>query len=44
MIAGLRFDEMMDMPPGLVLDLFVYHRDYDDIEHGITRTAVTIYD
>lgn len=44
MIAGLSFEEMLDMPPGLILDLFVYHRDYDDMEHGVTRTKPRIYD
>ena len=34
----------MDLPPGLILDMYVYHRDYDDMEHGIRRQAPVIYD
>ena len=44
MIAGLRFDEMQMMTPGLILDLFIYHRDYDDMENGIRREIQQIYD
>lgn len=44
MIAGLRYEEMQDMPPGLILDLFVYHREYDDMEHRITRVQEQIFD
>ena len=44
MIAGLRFDEMQMMPPGLILDLFIYRRDYDDMENGIKREIQQIYD
>lgn len=44
MIAGLRFDEMKMMPPGLILDLFIYRRDYDDMENGIKREIQQIYD
>lgn len=35
---------MLDMPPGLILDLYVYHMDYDDVQHGITRETPRIYD
>ena len=44
MIAGLRFDEMQMMPPGLILDMFIYRRDYDDMENGIKREIQQIYD
>jgi len=44
LIAGLKPEEMWTMPPGLILDLFVYRRDYDDMEHGIRRQEEQIYD
>jgi hypothetical protein len=28
---------MQDMPPGLVIDLFIYRRNYDEPMHGIQR-------
>lgn len=37
LIAGLRYDEMQNMRPGMVLDLFIYRRNYDDQMHGIRR-------
>jgi len=37
LIAGLRHSEMQEMPPGEILDYFVYRRDYDDAQHGIRR-------
>ena len=43
-VAGLRPDEMMKMAPGVILDMYVYRRDYDDMEHGIRREAEKIYD
>ena len=44
MIAGLRFDEMQMMMPGLILDLFIYRRNYDDMENGIRREMQQIFD
>ena len=44
LIAGLRYDEMQNMKPGAVLDLFVYRRKYDDVLHRITREKDRIYD
>ena len=35
--AGLRLDEIHRMKPGQVIDLFIYRRNYDDIQHGIVR-------
>ena len=35
--AGLRLDEIHKMRPGAVMDLFIYRRNYDDVQHGITR-------
>ena len=35
--AGLRLDEIHRMRPGAVMDLFIYRRNYDDIQHGIMR-------
>ena len=35
---------MQMMPPGLILDLFIYHRDYDDMENGVRRMTPQIYD
>lgn len=40
----MRFNEMQMMQPGLILDLFVYHRNYDDMENGIKRIVPKIYD
>ena len=37
LIAGLRMEEMHRMRPGAVMDLYIYRRNYDDIQHGITR-------
>ena len=35
---------MQMMPPGLILDMFIYRRDYDDMEHGVRREVPRIYD
>ena len=37
MIAGLSYEQIMRSAPGLVMDLFLYRRDYDDQLHGIIR-------
>lgn len=37
MIAGLSLSEIMRTPPGMVLDLFLYRRDYDDQLHRLRR-------
>ena len=37
LIAGLRMEEIHRMRPGAVMDLFIYRRNYDDIQHGIRR-------
>ena len=37
MVAGLTLDEIMHTPPGMVIDLFLYRRDYDDQLHRLTR-------
>ena len=42
--AGLKFDEMGRLPPGLVCDLYVMRLAYDDAEHGIRRVKDKIYD
>ncbi len=39
LIAGLTYADMLHMPPGLVCDLFIYRRQYDDQQHGITRRS-----
>ncbi len=44
MIAGLHYEEMQMMAPGLILDLYVYRRNYDDMEHGVQRTEEPAYD
>ena len=44
LVAGLRVDDMWNMAPGLILDLFVYRMNYDDMEHGICRKKDVIYD
>ena len=35
--AGLDFQTIMKSNPGAVLTLYLYRRDYDDQQHGITR-------
>jgi hypothetical protein len=37
LIAGLSLPEINRMRPGAVMDLFIYRRKYDDIQHGIRR-------
>ena len=37
MIAGLSLDEIMRTPPGMVIDLYLYRRDYDDQQHRLMR-------
>lgn len=37
LIAGLTYQDMRGMAPGLVLDLFIRRRDYDYTLHGIQR-------
>jgi len=37
LVAGLSFEEMRNMPPGMIIDLFVWRRQYDDNQHGIRR-------
>lgn len=37
MIAGLRLDEIMRTPPGMIIDLYLYRRGYDDEQHMLTR-------
>jgi hypothetical protein len=44
LIAGLRFNDMLNMAPGLILDLYIYRRNYDDAENGIRREEPKIYD
>lgn len=37
LIAGLTLEEVNRMKPGEVLDLYIYRRNYDDIQNGIMR-------
>lgn len=37
LIAGLTLPEINRMRPGAVMDLFLYRRQYDDVQHGIMR-------
>ena len=37
LIAGLTLNEIHHMKPGQVVDLFIYRRNYDDQQHGLTR-------
>lgn len=37
LIAGLTLEEILAARPGLIMDLFIYRRRYDDQQHGITR-------
>ena len=35
--AGLSLPEINRMRPGAVMDLYIYRRNYDDMQHGIIR-------
>jgi hypothetical protein len=37
LIAGLSVSEINRMPPGQVMDLYLYRRNYDDVQHHIMR-------
>jgi hypothetical protein len=37
LIAGLKLEEINEMTPGEVTDLFIYRRNYDDQQHRIKR-------
>ena len=37
LIAGLTLSEIHRMKPGAVMDLYIYRRNYDDVQHGIRR-------
>ena len=37
LIAGLTINDINHMRPGMVMDLFIYRRRYDDQQHGIIR-------
>lgn len=37
LIAGITYTEMQELPPGILLDEYVYRRQYDDQQHGIRR-------
>ena len=38
LIAGLSYGEVMRTPPGMVIDLYLYRREYDDQQHRLMRT------
>ena len=44
LVAGLPYEEMQNMAPGVILDLYVYRRNYDDMEHRIRREEEKIFD
>jgi hypothetical protein len=37
LVAGLTYSEMGDMTPGMIVDLYIWRRRYDDQQHGIRR-------
>jgi len=37
LIAGLQLEQINRMRPGEVMDLFIYRRNYDDVQHRIMR-------
>ena len=37
LIAGLSLPEIHMMRPGAVMDLYIYRRNYDDVQHGVIR-------
>lgn len=38
LIAGVNWPEAERMAPGLIMDLYLARRAYDDDQHGIRRT------
>ena len=39
LIAGLTRAETLSSAPGLIFDLYIQRREYDDQQHGITRKS-----
>ena len=37
LVAGLTYTEMQDLTPGMIVDMYVWRRAYDDEQHGIRR-------
>lgn len=37
LISGLGWRDMRPLPPGLVCDLYILRRRYDDEQHGLRR-------
>lgn len=37
LIAGLNMAEMRRMRPGAIIDLYIYRRNYDDVQHRVIR-------
>lgn len=37
LVAGLTYNDMQEMGPGMILDLYIWRRSYDDDIHGIRR-------
>lgn len=39
LIAGMTLAETLASPPGLVMDMYIMRRKYDDEQHGIKRKS-----
>ena len=37
LIAGMSVPEINRMRPGEIMDLYIYRRNYDDVQHHIMR-------
>ena len=37
LVAGLTYTEMGEMTPGMIVDMYIWRRKYDDQQHGIKR-------
>ena len=37
LIAGLTYTEALPMTPGMICDLYIYRRRYDDEQHRLKR-------
>lgn len=37
LVSGLTWSEMQDMGPGVIMDMFIWRRTYDDEQHRIRR-------
>lgn len=44
LIAGVEMPHIMQMKPGMVIDLYIYRQRYDDEQHSIKRQRKLLMD